>query len=261
MQTFSSTLSIVPAAGAGLPYDDVTRLLDNTRALAAGSGFLGSTSDTGSQNNFNIGALSTYDVRIAYWTGSSDLTLTGQQAGAAGRQVLWINKSSAKLIRFSHESGSSTAANRFTNPSSLSQVAIGPHGIALTTYNGSSRWEVSVLVQGIPIEVAPAQITANQNDYAPTDLVIADTLAINSDAARDITGIAAAAFAGRRLTLPNTGNFAITLKHASGSSSAANQFILPGGADLVLDANDVVELLYRGSRWWTFGYRNGTSGA
>lgn len=96
--------------------------------------------------------------------------------------------------------------------------------------------------------VSPAQITADQNNYNPTDLGIAETLLLTSDAARSVTGIAAGV-AGARMSIVNRGSFDITLKDASASSTAANRFQF--GADVVLKANGAVELQYSGgdSRW------------
>jgi len=48
----------------------------------------------------------------------------------------------------------------------------------------------SVALQG---DISPAQITSNQNDYNPTGLATAGVLRLSSDAARNVTGIAAQA--------------------------------------------------------------------
>lgn len=81
--------------------------------------------------------------------------------------------------------------------------------------------------------VSPAQITANQNDYAPTDFATASWLRLSSDAARDITGFAGGA-QGRLIALSNQGSFTITLKHNSGSSTAGNRILCPGAVDFAL---------------------------
>lgn len=96
--------------------------------------------------------------------------------------------------------------------------------------------------------ISPAQITANQNDYNPTDLTIGETLFLNSDAARSITGIVAGG-SGARITLINRGAFDITLKNADAGSTAANRFLFDG--DVVLRANGSVELQYSvtDTRW------------
>lgn len=90
------------------------------------------------------------------------------------------------------------------------------------------------------IIVTPSQITSNQNDYATGD---GDFFRISSDAARDITGIVAAA-GGHIIRLVNVGSFAITLKHNSGSSSAANRINVPWAGDAVISAGDTLSLWY-----------------
>lgn len=96
----------------------------------------------------------------------------------------------------------------------------------------------------------PAQITADQNDYNPSSVVCStsSTLLINSDAARNITGIAGGV-AGCDLFLFNNGSFSITLKDGSASSTAANRLDL--GADFVLGSKAAAHLKYDGnsSRW------------
>lgn len=96
----------------------------------------------------------------------------------------------------------------------------------------------------------PAQITADQNDYNPSSVVCStsSTLLINSDAARNITGIAGGV-AGCDLFLVNNGSFSITLKDGSASSTAANRLDL--GADFVLGSKAAAHLKYDGnsSRW------------
>lgn len=97
---------------------------------------------------------------------------------------------------------------------------------------------------------APAQITSNQNDYNPSSVncSTSTTLLINSDASRDITGLAGGV-TGCEMRLINNGSFTITLKEESGSSTAANRF--SSGADIALAVNTSVPLIYDGtaSRW------------
>lgn len=109
------------------------------------------------------------------------------------------------------------------------------------------------------LSTRPAQITANQNDYA---LGNANTTKIylNSDAARNVTGIASTLGVGATNTddmfhiLINNGSFAITLKHEDAASSAANRLLNSTGADIVLAANQAVEIHYdaTAARWRVF---------
>lgn len=95
-----------------------------------------------------------------------------------------------------------------------------------------------------------AQITSNQNNYAPTGILYSSRLRISSDAARDITGLAAGA-TDEVLALQNVGGFAITLKHESASSTAANRFWLPSLADHALSSGAGCLLCYDATlaRW------------
>jgi hypothetical protein len=102
----------------------------------------------------------------------------------------------------------------------------------------------------------PAQITSNQNDYAMGN-ANATVVYINSDAARNITGIASSLGTGtnntegQRHRLINNGSFAITLKHEDGASTAANRFLTTTAADVVLAANQACDIDYdaTAARW------------
>lgn len=97
-------------------------------------------------------------------------------------------------------------------------------------------------------DVSPAQLTGNQNNYNPTSLATASVLRLDSDASRTITGLAGGAD-GRIITLLNVGANNIVLANASGSSTAANQFLF--GADATIAPNSAMVLIYdsTSSRW------------
>src|SRR4051812_45037042 len=72
--------------------------------------------------------------------------------------------------------------------------------------------------------LAPAQITADQNNYSPASYDRhCGLLAINSDALRTITGIAGGS-TDRVLFIVNIGSFKIVLSDANAASTAANRF-------------------------------------
>ena len=108
-------------------------------------------------------------------------------------------------------------------------------------------------------DISPSQITANQNDYNPTGLSTASTLRINSDAARDITGLQGGAD-GRLVIIHNIGGFAITLKDESGSSSAANRFALSADVSIGIDQSAMLQYDTTSSRWRMIGSVGGGSG-
>lgn len=105
--------------------------------------------------------------------------------------------------------------------------------------------------------LSPAQITANQNDYAPTQasapttLDAASVLRLTSDAARTITGLVAPTTnaEGREVRIANIGTFPLTLAAESASSTAANRFAL--GGDMEIMPGGAVTLAYdaTSSRW------------
>lgn len=89
------------------------------------------------------------------------------------------------------------------------------------------------------VVASPSQITANQNNYDPGT---GDIFRLDANAARDITGIKAAAN-GAAILLVNIGSNAITLKHQSASSDAANRIVVPWAGDYVLAADGGAALL------------------
>jgi hypothetical protein len=88
-----------------------------------------------------------------------------------------------------------------------------------------------------PVVVTPAALSASQNDYTPG---VCDLLRLSSSTAVDITGLAAGAVDGALRLLVNvnaSGGAAITLKHESASSTAANRFRNATGGDYILAAD------------------------
>lgn len=98
------------------------------------------------------------------------------------------------------------------------------------------------------VVASPAQLTADQNDYA---IGTADIFRVSASAARNITGVVAGT-SGQAVLLVNVGTFAITLKHQSTSSAAANRLVVPWAGDYVMAANGGAALLVydaTDSRW------------
>lgn len=107
--------------------------------------------------------------------------------------------------------------------------------------------------------ISPAQITGDQNNYAPAGLATANVVRVSTDAPRSITGLAAVTGGGLLLFL-NVGSFNLTLVNESASSTAANRFAI--GADaLVADGHGT--LLWfdaTSSRWRIVGRSNAVYG-
>ncbi len=102
--------------------------------------------------------------------------------------------------------------------------------------------------------ISPAQITANTDDYDPTDGDAAYAWRLSTDASRNLTGIAAPEQATQHL-LCNVGSFDLVLVHDA-TSTAANRFYCPGSANVTLGANDNARIWYdeTSSRWRVEGY-------
>jgi phage-related tail fiber protein len=83
------------------------------------------------------------------------------------------------------------------------------------------------------VVVTPSSLTADVNDWA---IGTGDIFRVAGTAARAITGIAAGT-SGLTILLVNVGTFALTLKHQSASSTAANRFTVPWAGDCVLAAS------------------------
>jgi hypothetical protein len=97
--------------------------------------------------------------------------------------------------------------------------------------------------------VTATQITSDQNNYTASDgssdCSTKKTLRLSSDDDRDVTGLSCSQSDGDRVTVYNVGNFSITLKDESSSSTAANRFGF--GADLVIASKQGAELQYDGT--------------
>ena len=101
-------------------------------------------------------------------------------------------------------------------------------------------------------DITPAQITADQNDYAPTGHDTASVFRLASDTTRTITGIAGGAD-GRIIIIYNIGSSAINFAHESASSAAANRIQIIGTNTLVLYGGAFVSATFQYdatlSRW------------
>lgn len=97
--------------------------------------------------------------------------------------------------------------------------------------------------------LAPPQITANQNDYAPTGISAASRIDLFTDASRTITGMAAAPADGAMRLIRNVGSFPIVLSDADAGSVAANRFSF--GVSRTIQPNRAILLVYNSTaqRW------------
>lgn len=110
-------------------------------------------------------------------------------------------------------------------------------GTSGATFSTANWQQVTPTVNVVATATA---LSANQNDYAlPAG---ADIVRVSATTAVTITGVAAG-WDGQAVLVINTGSNAITLAHASTSSSAGNRFAVPWAGNYVMDANGGAALL------------------
>jgi len=99
---------------------------------------------------------------------------------------------------------------------------------------------------------SPAEITSDQDNFTTlnTEGSLTGILRLSSDMSRNISGLADGQD-GRMLCIINVGSNDIVLEDQEASSTAINRIITGTGADLTVEADDVVKLLYDGTteRW------------
>ena len=137
-------------------------------------------------------------------------------------------------------SGVVTAAGTYTLPaatgSTLGGVIVGS-GLAVTSGTISLGSHASTHQTGgadavASVVVTPSSLTADVNNWS---IGTGDVFRVAGTAARNITGIAAGT-SGLTILVVNVGSFALTLKHQSASSTAANRFTTPWAGDCILAA-------------------------
>ena len=91
-----------------------------------------------------------------------------------------------------------------------------------------------VLYTGV---IAPAALTGDTNNYAPSGLAYCSRINISATVAVNLTGLTGMSD-GREISLCNTGVFTITLVANSSSSLVANRFLMP--TDVVMQPGTLV---------------------
>jgi hypothetical protein len=117
-----------------------------------------------------------------------------------------------------------------------------------TIENDGTEWKLVQKSGRRNTRLDPAQITANQDGYNPTDWGRDVThVYIDSDAERTISGFEENGFIGMdSVLIINDGSFNITLTHDT-STAAANRVLIEGGESVTLEPDGVVELVRDGT--------------
>ena len=223
---------------------------------------------TASQNNWNPTGLSTASVvRIDT---DNNWAITGLAGGAAGRIIVLVNITSAKTLQISHESASSTAANRFSiynDGTYTPALSLPPNGCAVFMYDGTTqRWRFlnnnpimnlgggnvvgigsisngctngstasaacrNILAESVEMPgVITVTPSSSQNDYNPVSLSTSSIIRFDPTANIDVTGLQGGA-SGRLMTILNVSStYSVTLYDESANSTAQYRFKLGGTA-------------------------------
>jgi hypothetical protein len=99
--------------------------------------------------------------------------------------------------------------------------------------------------------ISPASIGANQNNYSPASWSTADIVRLTGSGNYDITGFDATATTVRKLLWNVDTADTFTLKHESGSSTAANRIVCPYDLDMKLSPDGAIVIHYDATtaRW------------
>jgi hypothetical protein len=128
----------------------VGTLIDVAQLKLLIAGPVVATTSTGAQNNWAPGVAGN---TFFEWNGASDAAVTGLAGGAAGLTVMIRNITAAKVITFAHLSGSSSAANQFTNSATSGVTPVAPGGWIIYRHDGTN-WQLVGHEQGAWITAA-----------------------------------------------------------------------------------------------------------
>lgn len=186
------------------------------------------------------------------------LVIQGDQTN--DRPVAFVDKNKTNVFGWEYPSGGGGVLRFRYLQGGVNIMQFGTDGTVFhyqaPTFQSAATFQSGIVNQG-PIrhtnEIAPTQLTANQDNYSPTGFANATHLILTSDASRDITGFASPTN-GRTIYVFNNGSFNIVLKHEV-TSTAANRIIGIAAADTTLTPKRCAELYYSTSltRWIIVG--------
>lgn len=158
-RTYFNTLVDETSPGSGTPVDKamIDAIYDDIDAALGGAWTVISNTATGAQNNWAPAGLS--GNTLIKWNGASDAAFTGLAGGSAGQLVIVKNVTTTKIATFAHVSGSSSAANQFTNAATVGTTPIAPSGSIIYQHDGTN-WQMVSHLQGDYVSV-----TYNSADF------------------------------------------------------------------------------------------------
>lgn len=149
-------------------------------------------------------------------------------------------------VTINNQNGSSSATNRIITPDGRDFI-VKPNESAWMLYvssGGLNKWVISAQLPKWNKLIGPPQITAQTNDWAPTNLATALIIRLSTDnSTRVLTGLTGGT-EGRFVILQNAGSFDLIIPHAHTGSALGNRFITPNGADYYLGSNESVIAAY-----------------
>lgn len=111
--------------------------------LGSGTHTVVSSSTTSNQNDWAPGLSGD---TVIFWSGASNITVTGFAGGVSGQVIVFKNTGTA-VTTFSHNSGSSSAGNKLFNIATSAGTPVAGKGYAVYQYDGT-QWQLVAHDQG-----------------------------------------------------------------------------------------------------------------
>ncbi|WP_441276966.1 DUF2793 domain-containing protein [Tardiphaga sp. 172_B4_N1_3] len=239
---------LVPKAGwcVWSVADDVMMVFDGALWRAVGSPSLDSVPHLGINISADSSNLLSVKSNAALFA-----AIGAADAGTGDMRVQVSKDSAARAASVVFSDAYSGRAEFGLIGSDAFKLKVSPDGsgwveaLVVDPASGNATLPRGLLLTGV---VAPAEITANVNDYSPAGVAGAAVLQLSADAARSVSGLAGGS-EGRIVSLINVGGQPITLLDDSAASAAANRFAF--GGHLTLMAKQGALLRYNGTaaRW------------